>query len=294
VMPGNDDTRTHRADSYVRDRRGGDFYRETWNAAFSTYPDWIIITSWNEWVEGTMIEPSVSYGNLYLDITRQFAGQFKAGLPTPTPVPTRTPTPTPSPSPTGASEPPDSTDNGPPIGLGATTTLSDTLRVRVGPSTDSEIVGRLRPGAAIKILARNDDSTWWEIAYPDSSQRGWVAAEFVTVTGDTSTLPLADAAGTPSAVASPSGTPDVDASETVTETVTGALTPAVAVTDTPTWTLATTTVEPSATESPAPTLTLAAPTAAPKETPSPTSTTAAAPLPAQGLLQTLFGWLPFH
>ena len=53
-MPGNDDTRTHRADSYVRDRRNGDFYRETWRAAFSTYPDWIIITSWNEWVEGTM------------------------------------------------------------------------------------------------------------------------------------------------------------------------------------------------------------------------------------------------
>jgi hypothetical protein len=94
VMPGNDDTRTHRPDSYVRDRQNGEFYRETWRAAFASYPDWIVITSWNEWVEGTMIEPSVTYGDLYLRITANYAAQFKAGLPTPTPTNTRTPTPT--------------------------------------------------------------------------------------------------------------------------------------------------------------------------------------------------------
>lgn len=94
VMPGNDDRKTRRPDSYVRDRENGEFYRLTWRAAFSTSPDWIIITSWNEWVEGTMIEPSVTYGNLYLDITREFAAQFKKGLPTPTATLSPTPKPT--------------------------------------------------------------------------------------------------------------------------------------------------------------------------------------------------------
>ena len=47
-----------------------------------------------------MIEPSVTYGNLYLDITREFAAQFKAGLPTPTPTNTRTATPTRTSTPT--------------------------------------------------------------------------------------------------------------------------------------------------------------------------------------------------
>ncbi|MBI5652044.1 MAG: SH3 domain-containing protein [Chloroflexi bacterium] len=100
VMPGNDDLKTKRPDSYVRDRQNGEFYRQSWRAAFATYPDWIIITSYNEWVEGTMIEPSVTYGNLYLDITREYAAKFKAGLPSPTPAPTRTATPTATTAPT--------------------------------------------------------------------------------------------------------------------------------------------------------------------------------------------------
>lgn len=100
VNPGADNRKTTQPDKVVRDRANGNFYRETWNAAFSTNPDWIMITSWNEWAEGTMIEPSVTYGNLYLDITREFAAKYKAGLPTLTPTNTRTATPTRTSTPT--------------------------------------------------------------------------------------------------------------------------------------------------------------------------------------------------
>jgi Glycosyl hydrolase family 99/Bacterial SH3 domain len=171
VMPGYDDTRTARPDRFARARNNGDFYRTTWQAAINTNPDFIIIDSFNEWVEGSMIEPSVTYGNLYLDLTRQFAAQFKSGAP-PAPVavaqaappaPTRTPTATPT-----------------PLALEPDQRLTtDVLRVREGPGTDYTTLGRLRANHTIQILARTDDSTWLQIAYPDADHTGWVSAEFV-------------------------------------------------------------------------------------------------------------------
>ncbi len=90
VMPGYNDLKTGRAHAFVRDREGGQFYRATWQAAMASGADWIVITSWNEWVEGSQIEPSVSYGNLYLELTRELATQFRAqatALASPTPPP---------------------------------------------------------------------------------------------------------------------------------------------------------------------------------------------------------------
>lgn len=79
VMPGYDDRATGRADAFVRDRQGGQFYRETWEAAASSRPDWVIITSFNEWLEGSHIEPSAAYGDLYLNLTRELAAAYKSG-----------------------------------------------------------------------------------------------------------------------------------------------------------------------------------------------------------------------
>jgi hypothetical protein len=40
----------------TKDRRGGQYYRESWSAAAALNPSFISITSWNEWHEGTQIE----------------------------------------------------------------------------------------------------------------------------------------------------------------------------------------------------------------------------------------------
>lgn len=227
VNPGADNRKVpSQPDKVVRDRENGNYFRETWHAAFSTYPDWIMICSWNEWAEGTMIEPSVTYGNLYLDITREFAAQFKAGLPTPTPTNTPTPTftatPTNTPTPTNTLTPTPTTtstttptlvvalipQNGevnlPEGNVPATIIVSGTLLVRAAPNTDAEILSRLREGITVTLLARTADSRWWQIALPNTKQRGWISADFADPLGDTNTLPIRSVA--PTAAATPTHT----------------------------------------------------------------------------------------
>ena len=92
---------------FARSRDGGDYYRQCWQAAIASKPQWVVINSFNEWPEGSYIEPSQAYGSLYLDLTRDLSARFKgadfaagavAPAPTPpVPAPTRVPTPTPVP-----------------------------------------------------------------------------------------------------------------------------------------------------------------------------------------------------
>jgi hypothetical protein len=82
AMPGWDDTRLlERSGRYQRDRQNGAWYQQSWAAATATNPDWIVITSWNEFVENTHIEPSANYGSRYLDLTRTLAGAWKGVVP---------------------------------------------------------------------------------------------------------------------------------------------------------------------------------------------------------------------
>ncbi len=81
VQPGYDDTLLPDREGQVQERLNGDYYRFTWEAAIASDPDWIFITSWNEWWEHTHIEPSQLYHDLYLQITLQYANLWKGGQP---------------------------------------------------------------------------------------------------------------------------------------------------------------------------------------------------------------------
>ncbi|MBM3151099.1 MAG: hypothetical protein FJZ96_02655, partial [Chloroflexi bacterium] len=79
VQPGFDDCPYHPPiTDLLVERNNGDYYRSTFEAAIQSDPDWIIITSWNEFGETTHIEPSEFYGTQYLDITREYAERWKS------------------------------------------------------------------------------------------------------------------------------------------------------------------------------------------------------------------------
>jgi hypothetical protein len=114
VMPGYDDRKARPGNGFARSRDGGEYYRQCWQAAIASQPQWVVINSFNEWPEGSYIEPSQTYGSLYLDLTREWAARFReanfsasvSAPPAPTPVP---PTPTllpPTPLPPAPTPPP--------------------------------------------------------------------------------------------------------------------------------------------------------------------------------------------
>jgi len=77
VIPGYDDTNI-REPGLVIERFGGESYRTQWEAAVAARPDWVLITSFNEWYEGSDVEPSVEHDERYLKMTAEFARRFKA------------------------------------------------------------------------------------------------------------------------------------------------------------------------------------------------------------------------
>jgi hypothetical protein len=78
VSPGCDDSAA-RATTCARNRGDGAYYQATWDGALASNPQWaIMVSTFNEWMEATQIEPSVQYGDQYLQITRQNADVFHA------------------------------------------------------------------------------------------------------------------------------------------------------------------------------------------------------------------------
>lgn len=76
VLPGYDDTEI-RSPGNVLPRNELKTYQSYWNNVHEADPDWVIITSFNEWHEGTEIEPSNEYGFKYLEETRKESYTFK-------------------------------------------------------------------------------------------------------------------------------------------------------------------------------------------------------------------------
>jgi len=92
-------------DSRVRDRANGATYDSMWRSALRARADLVTITSYNEWHEGTQIEPSADMGvryesydgawglsgklaqRSYLDRTAMWVDRYRALMAKPTPVP---------------------------------------------------------------------------------------------------------------------------------------------------------------------------------------------------------------
>jgi hypothetical protein len=80
VIPGYNDTKMRKPGRNV-ERKDGTVYRALWEEAIKAKPDWVVIVSWNEWLEGTEIEPSIEDGDKYLKLTADYARRFLDGRP---------------------------------------------------------------------------------------------------------------------------------------------------------------------------------------------------------------------
>ncbi|GIK63664.1 MAG: hypothetical protein BroJett018_14580 [Chloroflexota bacterium] len=70
-------------------------------------------------------------------------------------------------------------------------TVNTGTPVRQGPATSYQVVFEALPNEAVSVAGRSADSAWYAIEV--GTGYGWILAAFVTVTGDTSTLPVVDA-----------------------------------------------------------------------------------------------------
>lgn len=79
VSPGFDDSALRGDTNPVVPRGpGGGRYAASWDAAAASSADWVLVTSWNEWFEGTSVEPGVNNGSLALRQTAQYSAQWRA------------------------------------------------------------------------------------------------------------------------------------------------------------------------------------------------------------------------
>jgi hypothetical protein len=172
VMPGYNDTRTGRSNAFARDREGGAYYERSWQAAVSSNPNWIVITSFNEWPEGSYIEPSVAYGDHYLNLTAKWSGQFRAGG--------------------GASVAPEIVQQSPASARTVEAAAEPTeptgyvtaalLNLRAGPGTDHTVLAGIPRNVAVAITGRNPGAaSWWQVNY--RGQTGWVHRDFLRAAG---------------------------------------------------------------------------------------------------------------
>lgn len=76
VSPGYDDRRLGRPQPVYVDRDGGRRYAQTWEAALGTLPDWVVVTTWNEYYEQTHVFPGTATGTMALTQTASWASRF--------------------------------------------------------------------------------------------------------------------------------------------------------------------------------------------------------------------------
>jgi hypothetical protein len=192
AMPGYNDTGVRPNSGFARGRDDGAYYAQSWQAAIASRPNWVVVTSFNEWPEGTYIEPSAAYGDAYLGLTAQYAGQFRAGGGASFAAAE------PAPAAAAASEPPASDTADQADGAGtepATPTVfvqTAVLNLRAGPGTAYALLGAVVEGDALPILGRAaataDDYDWWQV--DTVAGPAWLFGEHVAAAGPLDGVPL--------------------------------------------------------------------------------------------------------
>jgi serine/threonine protein kinase/formylglycine-generating enzyme required for sulfatase activity len=107
----------------------------------------------------------------------------------PTPLPATAtpvvPTPTPLP-PTDTPVPPTDT----PIPKLVAVVQAEAMNVRGGPGTEYDVLGQVKQGDELEILARTEGSDWLQVRLSDG-KKGWVSAELLEVDGGVAAIPVA-------------------------------------------------------------------------------------------------------
>ena len=192
VMPGYNDVKIRPGSGFARDREGGAYYERSWQAAIDSSPRWVVINSFNEWPEGTYIEPSLTFGDLFLALTATWSSRFKAGASVQQASVGE--------GFTRASEIEPTSDT--PIAIVRTPVLN----LRAGPDVSFALLGHAIEGARLPILGRTADSSWWRVR--TSVGEAWVFGGLVEALGPLDDVAvLASAAATPAAQANKSVIP---------------------------------------------------------------------------------------
>ncbi|MCX7011560.1 MAG: glycoside hydrolase family 99-like domain-containing protein [Candidatus Sumerlaeota bacterium] len=76
VIPGYDDTK-NRTPGLAIPRLDGQTYDIGWEGGIGRDVDWTLICTWNEWHEGSVIEPCKEFGDKYLKATAEWSKKFK-------------------------------------------------------------------------------------------------------------------------------------------------------------------------------------------------------------------------
>lgn len=118
--------------------------------------------------------------------------------PTPTPEPpTATPTPEP-PTATPTAVPPTDTPVPPTPAIPQAIVGSNGLNVRGGPGTNYPILTFAKGGTRYDIVGKTQDGSWWQVCCIGAkNDKGWMAAKYVTTSGDAAAIAVVTDIPTP-------------------------------------------------------------------------------------------------
>jgi len=127
--------------------------------------------------------------------------------PTAQPTSTTAPTATPEATPAPPTPQPTNTPLPPPTPAPPLVVVDGTYNVRSGPGTTYELLGQVQPGDILDVVARNEDTTWWQVCCLEG-QNVWLFAELAPTQGVTSTVSVAtNIAPSPTPAPLPTATP---------------------------------------------------------------------------------------